>query len=285
MKRLTIIGAGKVGCVLGRQFVRHQVFQLAQVCNRSLASAQQAWQFIAADTGTAADTNGVAAVADFADLQAADVTMLTVPDDQIAATCTALLARGVLRPGSIVFHCSGAKASTELAAASALGVLVASLHPVRSFADVAKVAASFAGTICSLEGDAAALQVLAPALQASGATVVQISAANKLLYHAGSVFASNYLVTLMETAMQAYQAAGIPPALATAMAEPLARQTLDNVFQMGTVSALTGPIARGDMHTVKAQQQQVADWNADAGALYAAFMPATAALAQLKNGA
>lgn len=272
MKRLNIIGAGKVGRVLGRQFFRHQAFQLAQVFNRSEAAAQQARQFIGAGEP----------VIDLAALRAADVTMLTVPDDQIGATCAALLALGALAPGSIVFHCSGAKASTELVPASLAGVSIASVHPVCSFADPAQVAAAFAGTICSVEGDAAALAVLLPALAAIGAKVVQISAANKLLYHAGSVFASNYLVTLMETALQAYQAAGISPQMAQALAEPLARQTLENIFQLGTAAALTGPIARGDSATVAAQQSVVRAWDAAAGDLYQAFTPPTVALAARK---
>ena len=272
MKRLNIIGAGKVGQVLGRQFARHQVFQLAQVFNRTELAAQQAVQFICAGEPAA----------NFAALHAADITMLTVPDDQIAATCKALLTHGALTPGSIVFHCSGAKASTELAQASLAGVSIASVHPVCSFADPAQVAADFAGTICSVEGDVPALELLIPALHSIQAKVVQISAANKLLYHAGSVFASNYLVTLMEAALQAYQAAGIPADMAKAMAEPLARQTLDNIFQLGTVAALTGPIARGDMATVAAQQQVVLAWNAAAGNLYQAFTPPTVALAARK---
>lgn len=273
MQSLNIIGAGKVGRVLGRQFLQHRVFEIGQVCNRSMSSAQDAVAFM----------GGGEAISAIDKLTPADVTMLTVPDDQIAGTCASLAAMGLFRPGSVVFHCSGAKASTELLAASLAGAVVASLHPVRSFADPAQLAASFAGTICSLEGDALALQVMVPALQAIEARVVQISAANKLLYHAGSVFASNYLVTLMETALQAYLAAGIPAEIATAMAEPLARQSLDNVFALGTVAALTGPIARGDMATVEKQGKVVGDWDAAAGVLYEAFTPLTERLAARKN--
>ncbi|AZP11759.1 Rossmann-like and DUF2520 domain-containing protein [Undibacterium parvum] len=272
-KSLNIIGAGKVGRVLGRQFSQHQVFHLGQVCNRSLASALDALQFIGAGE----------AISDMAQLQPADVTMLTVPDDQIQASCAALLELGLLLPGSVLFHCSGAKASTELAAASALGVQIASLHPVRSFADPAALAANFSGSICSIEGDAAALIILSTALNAIDAKVVEIQAENKLLYHAGSVFASNYLVTLMETALQAYQAAGIPRETALAMAQPLATLSLDNVFKLGTAAALTGPIARGDMQTVGLQQQVVERWDKTAGDLYQAFIPPTIELAARKK--
>ena len=174
-------------------------------------------------------------------------------------------------------------ATTELAAAASSGAAVASVHPVRSFADPQAVADHFAGTICSLEGDRRALDVLLPAMQAVGAQTVEISAESKLLYHAGSVFASNYLVSLMDTALRAYQSAGIPPELALAMAAPLARQSLENVFKLGTPAALTGPIARADMTTVSRQQAVVAQWDQAAGELYQAFITPTTGLAARKH--
>lgn len=272
MKTLNIIGAGKVGQVFGREFARCQALRIQQILNRSPGSAQQAAAFIGAGQ----------ALAGMDQLSSADVFMLALPDDHIATTCAALAQRGLLSAASVVFHCSGAKASTELQAAAACGAAVASVHPVRSFADPARVADDFAGTICSVEGDARALALLTPALQMLGAQVQQISAASKLLYHAGSVFASNYLVTLLDTALRAYQAAGIPPETAVAMAAPLARQSLENVFALGAAAALTGPIARGDMATVTRQQQAVGAWDAAAGDLYAAFTPLTVALAARK---
>ena len=113
--------------------------------------------------------------------------------------------------------------------------------------------------------------------------MAQLSAESKLLYHAGSVFASNYLVTLLDTALRSYQAAGIPDELALAMAAPLARQSMENVFTMGASSALTGPIARGDMKTAIQQQTVVAEWDTNAGALYQAFVPPTQVLAAIKH--
>ena len=104
-----------------------------------------------------------------------------------------------------------------------------------------------------------------------------------MLYHAGSVFANNYLVTLMHIAMETYCAAGVSREIAQQMAASLAKQGVDNVLAVGTKNALTGPIARGDMDTVHAQQQQVELWNTEAGALYQAFIPLTVHLAALSD--
>ncbi|MFZ6745747.1 Rossmann-like and DUF2520 domain-containing protein [Undibacterium sp. JH2W] len=269
MKTLNIIGAGKVGKVLAKNFQRHQQFVIQQVLNRSLSSASDAVAWLGAGQATAA----------ISELQPADVTMLTASDDQITNVCRQLADAGLLKTGSVIFHCSGAKASSELQAARQAGAAVASVHPVRSFANVELLAEQFAGTICSLEGDEAALALLVPALQLIGAETVIINAENKLLYHAGSVFASNYLVTLMEMALRTYQAAGIPADIAQKMAAPLVRQTLENVFALGTQAALTGPIARGDMQTVALQQKKLSDWDLQAGDLYQAFTQPTMDLA------
>lgn len=273
MKTLAIVGAGKVGQVFGHCFQQQAVFSVTQILNRTLTSAQAARTFIGAG----------AALANWQELIAADVWMLAVGDDHISEVCTVLCERGLINEHTIVFHCSGSKASIELAAAAASGAAVASVHPVRSFADPQAVAEQFSGTICSLEGDRRALAVLLPAMQAIGAQTVEISAESKLLYHAGSVFASNYLVSLMDVALRAYQSAGIPSELALAMAAPLARQSLENVFTLGSAAALTGPIARGDMTTVSRQQAIVAQWDPAAGDLYQAFVAPTVELAARKH--
>lgn len=269
---LNVIGAGHVGRVLGRLLAGVDGVTVQDVLTRSPASANAAVAFIGA--GTPAGS--------YSALRHADVTLLAVSDDQIAPACAALAAAG-LQAGAVVFHCSGALASTALQAAADAGVAVASVHPIRSFADPAKVAASFDGTYCGVEGDARALAVLAPLLLAIGARPVPIDPAAKTVYHAAAVFASNYLVTVMDAALRAYQAAGIPEEVARELTRPLATEALANVFRLGAAPALSGPIARGDMATVARQQQAVQQWDAPTGALYADLVAPTVALARRKG--
>ena len=269
---LNIVGAGHVGRALGRLFQRQGVFAVQDVLTRSRASAEDAVAFIGAGR----------ALAQASDLRPAAVWMLAVGDDQIAPTCAALAAAGLVN-GAVVFHCSGAKASGELQAASQAGAQVASIHPVRSFADPDAVAAGFAGTWCGVEGDADALARLSPAFEAIGARLVAIDAAAKTVYHAASVFASNYLVTVLDAALRAYAAAGVPPDIARELAQPLASETLHNVFRLGAPAALSGPVARGDLATVARQQAALQDWDAPTASLYAALVEATTALAERKR--
>lgn len=264
---LNIIGAGKVGRVLGRLFASSDAFVVQDVLTRSPVSAQEAVRFIGAGR----------ALTDMAAMRDADCWMLAVTDDQIAPAC-ARLASGRSLAGTVVFHCSGAKSSAELQGAA--GAFAASVHPIRSFADPEQVAASFSGTFCGIEGDARALGLLAPALESIGARAVPINAAAKTVYHAASVFASNYLVTVLDAALRAYQAAGIPEQVARELAAPLATETMANVFRLGAGPALTGPIARGDMQTVARQQAALDGWDGPTGELYKALAAATVDLAR-----
>jgi predicted short-subunit dehydrogenase-like oxidoreductase (DUF2520 family) len=108
---------------------------------------------------------------------------------------------------------------------------------------------------------------------------VPIDAAAKTVYHAASVFASNYLVTVLDAALRAYQAAGISEEVARQLAAPLAAETMDNVFRLGAGAALTGPIARGDLGTVARQQAALDLWDGPTGHLYRALAAATVTLA------
>ncbi len=272
MRGLTVIGGGHVGRVLGRLFSQAGAFAVQDVLSRSANSAARATAFIGSGNPSAS----------YSGLRPADVFMLSVTDDQIVPACEALAAAVPLH-GAVVFHCSGALASDRLQAARMAGAYVASVHPIRSFADADAVAAGFAGTFCGVEGDQQALDVLLPALAAIGARAVQIEPAAKTVYHAAAVFASNYLVTVIDAALRAYQAAGIPEAVARELARPLALESMENAFRLGAAPALTGPVARGDMATVLRQQDAVMAWDAGTGQLYRALVPPTIALAERKK--
>ena len=258
MATLNIIGCGRVGRTLARLWTQSGAFEVQDVLNAHAASAAAAVEFIGA--GRAAESSGA--------MRAAAVWLLAPPDDQIARCCAALAASGRLAVRTIVFHCSGALPARELAPASAQGAAVASVHPLKSFADPAAAVASFGGTYCAAEGDAAALAVLRPAFEAIGAKVTDIDPAAKTIYHAASVIACNYLTALLEAGMRCYEQAGFKREDAQRMVEPLVRETIDNVFRLGTAQALTGPIARGDDKVVARQLEALTASDLRIAAIY-----------------
>lgn len=243
MKTLSIIGAGRVGQTLGRLWAQQGVFAIQGVLNRSRESTATATAFL--EEGKA--------VASIQEMRPADGYMISTPDAQISACCEALVRSGLVRTGTIVFHCSGALPSSDLGLARERGAYVGSLHPIKSFAKPEAAAATFAGTFCGIEGDEDALAVLWKACEAIGGRPLRIDPAYKTAYHAGAVIVCNYLTALIEWGIQTFMRAGLERATTRQVIEPMVRDTVENIFQSNTVQALTGPIARGD-HDIVGQQ-------------------------------
>jgi predicted short-subunit dehydrogenase-like oxidoreductase (DUF2520 family) len=272
---LNIVGGGRAGRTLARVFARKGVFAIGDVFDQSPAAAADAVAFIG--SGRAVGTQ--------AGMRGADVWMLTPPDDQIVACGRILAASGLLKPGNVVFHCSGALPSRDLAAALGGGTAVASVHPLKSFADPALAAQTFDDTYCAAEGDAAALAVLKPAFEAGGAHVAEIDPAFKTIYHAASVIVCNYLNALLETGIRSYEKSGFTRDDALRVMEPLVRETLDNIFRLGTVAALTGPIARGDHAVVARQVEALGAWDPRIAGIYKRLGAVAVELARAQGNA
>jgi predicted short-subunit dehydrogenase-like oxidoreductase (DUF2520 family) len=278
MKTLNLIGAGRVGRTLAALWRQQAVFDIQCVLNRTLASAGDAVKFIGAGR----------AVSDLGGMTHADVWLLAPPDSELVRATENLSASGLLRVGDLVFHCSGAMASGELKAVTTCGAHVASVHPLKSFADAQDAVRTFGaaqGTYCTAEGDAAALAVLKPAFEKIGARVMEIDPRYKTIYHAASVMVCNDLTALMEAGLQCYAKAGLPRETAGMMMEPLVRETVDNVFRLGTVRALTGPIARGDHAVVARQLDALREFDPRIAEIYRALGVMALALSRLQGAA
>ncbi|SDZ89057.1 Rossmann-like and DUF2520 domain-containing protein [Microbulbifer marinus] len=241
MPTLNIIGAGKLGKTLGHLWQQQGIFQVQSLCNRTAQSARAAAQFIGA--GAACDS--IEAMAD------ADCWLIASGDGQIADIAAKLASRFAGQADTIVFHCSGALASETLAACKPAAI--ASAHPVHSFADPRASLQTLAGSSVALEGDQPAVELLRGAFSALGCETLTIAPEHKSLYHAGSVFACNYLTALMDLSLRTFAAAGIDQQQALQLLKPIVLQTAENNMRLGPEKSLTGPIARGDVETVSAQ--------------------------------
>lgn len=271
MKTLNIIGSGRVGRACGRMWAKAHVFEIQDVLTRSLESAAEGVKFIGAGHP----------VGNLREMRPADVWMIATRDDAIVPSAETLAASGKIVPDDIVFHVSGATPSGDLEPVKARGALVASVHPIKTFTDAQQAVQSFPGTFCSAEGDGGAVSVLKPAFEKIGARVFDIASDLKPVYHAGGVFACNYLVALIEAALRAHQKAGIPRRDSLRALEPMVRETVDAIFDGGgPEKALTGPISRGDVAAVKRQFAMVRDWDPEIGELYRGLGLIAVALAE-----
>jgi predicted short-subunit dehydrogenase-like oxidoreductase (DUF2520 family) len=186
----------------------------------------------------------------------ADVLWLCVPDAAIASVTRRLVRRaeaarlpGTPLKGQIVVHSSGALSAEVLQAAASAGASVASVHPVMSFPTRTPV--RLQGVSFGIEADAGSRRILNAIVRRIGGRPFSIEAGKKALYHAVGVFASPLLVSHLVAAQQAAVLAGFSRRQAQALIEPIARATLDNIFLRGTKKSFSGPIARGDMETIR----------------------------------
>jgi len=210
-------------------------------------------------------------------LGSAGVVVLAVPDDALPA-CVAELARAPLAPGAVVLHLSGALSSEVLAPLAAAGAATGSMHPLVAFGpDPALVPRQLRGATFALEGDLGAVGVADALVRRIGGVPVTVAPELKPLYHAGAVLASNYLVGLVAAAARLLERAGIAGDDALAGLAPLVRATVANLEAAGPAAALTGPIARGDVATVRRHLMALPRSDAD---LYKVMGRETLALAR-----
>ncbi len=253
--RVGIVGAGRVGAVLGAALARagHQVVAASAV---SSASRRRAERLLPQVPIAAPDE--VVAAADFA--------LLAVPDDALRPLVAGLAATGAWRAGQIAAHTSGAHGIGVLDPAAARGVLPLALHPVMTFAgrpeDLDRLAGATFGITAPDELRAVAETIVVEV----GGDPVWVPELARPLYHAALTIGANHLVTLVNDSLDLLASAGVehPGRLLS----PLLSAALDNALRLGD-AALTGPVSRGDAATVA---KHLANLRADAPQSVAAYV-------------
>ena len=84
-----------------------------------------------------------------------------------------------------------------------------------------------------------------------GGRAVRLEGVDRATYHAAAVLASNDVVALAVAASRAWAQAGPPAADAPRALAPLIRASADGISERPLPQALTGPLARGDVDTIK----------------------------------
>lgn len=242
MNIVNIIGCGRVGKTIGKLLHHNKLAKIQDISNTTFESAQKAINFIGA--GTACQR--------FNALRPADIYFITTPDNRVESVCEQLLNNHAPKSTAIFVQCSGIlPAAQSMAAAKAIGLKVASVHPLKSFADPNSSVETFAGTYCALEGDSEALKQCETLLTALDAQIFKLNSKQKPLYHAACVIASNYAVTLHDIAEKTFTHAGIDKNTAGKIAHSLMQSTLNNLENLPKKEALTGPINRGEIETIQ----------------------------------
>jgi len=261
---LAFIGAGTLGTAL------------------SLACADAGYRVLAIQSHNFEDATRLAnalpeaaAVSNPSDATSVDIVFLTVPDDAIAAVC-----ESISWPATCsVIHCSGALSLDVLDAATQADAATGSLHPLQTFAVGAEHAGRLSDIAYALEASDDELRTtLQDLVVALGGRPQWIRSKDKPLYHASAAMASNYLVALLGDASRLWESFGISRDSGLHSLLPLVRGTIDNLQGIGFPDALTGPIARGDVDTVRIHLDALTASQPDIIPSYAAMGKRTVAL-------
>jgi predicted short-subunit dehydrogenase-like oxidoreductase (DUF2520 family) len=242
VNKVAIVGAGVVGTALA-SLLKEKGYTLVGLASRREESLSKAASFVGGEVRTTTVPQEITVEA--------DLVFLTTSDSAIQEVCEGIANSGGFHEGQIVVHTSGSLPSTILTSAKEHGALIASVHPLQSFADVKEGVKIITSSIFNLEGDPKTIPILTQLVKTLGGRPIPIETHQKPLYHASAVVACNFLVTLVYLSYQLFEDIGIPQADAAQALLPLIKGTVNNIEHLGPVKALTGPIARGDVGVIR----------------------------------
>jgi len=266
---LGFVGAGKLGTALAKSCTAVG-YRVTVIYSRSFEDA----------AALAEGLPETESVTDIARVTEADLTFLTVPDDAIATVCASI----PWTRSSGVVHCSGALSLDVLDAATQVGASAGSLHPLQTFAGKSGGRERLSDIAYALEASDDRMHGMLESLVAAlGGRPQWISSSDKPLYHASAAMASNYLVTLLGDAAKLWESFGESRANGLQSLLPLVRGTMENLEGVGLPDALTGPIARGDVETVRLHLQALTASHPEVLPSYVAMGKRTIALGREKG--
>lgn len=260
LKSVSLIGAGAVASSLGVALAGS---------GYAIDAVVSSWRH---EAGRLAILVGAPVSSDsLASLPQSAITIVCVPDDAIDVVAEDLAALEADWTGRLVAHTSGSRSASALRAVGERGALVGSFHPLQAFPHDGTIK-GFDGIYVGVEGDDAAVEELEAVATAIGATPVRVPTERKIRYHLAAAVASNFLATLMALVDEI-------STLDSHVFIPLVEATLSNIRSTSPETALTGPIARGDVGTVRLHLESLAGGAEHLVPVYAALATETVRVA------
>jgi len=257
-----VIGVGRAGGPLAAALARagHRVVGVHAVSERSRRQVE-------------AFLPGTPLMPAAAVMAAADLVLVTVPDDVLPDLILGLADTDAVTPGQFVVHASGRFGTAVLEPATRLGALPLALHPVMTFTGSRTDLDRLAGCPFGVTAPPVLRPVAEALVVEVGGDPMWVPEEARPLYHAALASGANHLVTLVAQTLDLLGTAGI--ADPAGLVRPLLMAALDNVLAMGD-EALTGPVARGDAGTVAAHLEALSRAAPEARAGYLAMARLTA---------
>ena len=234
-----IIGAGKVGVSVGR-YLKDNNIQISGFYDIDSDNAAFAAQFTQTDC--------------FSDLEelvkVSDTLFITTPDNVIGSVWDCIK-NNMSVQNKIVCHFSGALSSDVFTDSQSTGAGVCSVHPMLAFSDKLTSYRIPANTFFAIEGEETAVSAVKSLFESLGNTVCRINKSKKSLYHTAASVLSNEIVALLDMGYSLLEQCGFSRDDAVGATKNLVSGNVKSVLENGCVNALTGPVERNDLQTVK----------------------------------
>jgi predicted short-subunit dehydrogenase-like oxidoreductase (DUF2520 family) len=225
--RIVIAGPGRAGASVGLAAVRagHEIVGVLSRTSTGL------------DLGPDLDWD--------ARLPEADLLIIAVRDDAIEEVARKLAPNATSI--DVAAHLSGFTAISALGPIAAAGASTGGFHPLQTLPDPIRGAEALAGAHVGIGGDDRAVTLLNQLGRSLGMSPFPLTDEARPTYHAAAAAAANFVITSLATSANLFEAAGVDPTVS----RPLVLRTVDNLFDSWPEVPLTGPIARGDIETVR----------------------------------
>ena len=230
--RVFVIGAGKAG--------------------RALAHAMRVGGVEVVGLHGRRPDHGITSGAWPATVALANVVLVTVRDAELDGVLRELRSAAALARGTVVLHASGTAEPQALDELRTDGHPGGTFHPLLPLTDPTRATEQLRRAWIGIDGDAGARAVSRGLAAAIGARVLEIPAGAKASYHAAAVIASNFPVVLLALAARVLTQAGVDEEVARGALATLMTAAAENASASAPSAALTGPVARGDVETVRA---------------------------------
>jgi predicted short-subunit dehydrogenase-like oxidoreductase (DUF2520 family) len=246
--RLALIGCGKAGLSVSLA-LKSAGWEVVGCISRTAQSTEQGQQWLAcpALTSVGEIPEGTVILVGVSEASFNEVDRRIAVEDRHLA-------------GRVILHLSGALPARALEICRLRGASVGSLHPLVTLPDPITGARALRGATFAIEGRPAAVEAMRAMTQSLFAKSITLSPRGKALYHAAAVMASNHILVLLADTKEMLVGAGVDPSEAQEAFHNLTQCTVDNVFAGGAVSAITGPVERADLGTVKNHLQALKRW-------------------------
>lgn len=268
--RIGFLGAGKAGFTLGKYFSDRGV-DVVGYWSRNPKSAEDAAIF----------TNSTYYISAEELIRHCDTLFLTVPDGAIGTLWDGI--KNFPLKDKLVCHVSGALSSGVFSDINQTGAFGYSIHPLFAIHSKYNSHKQIEKAFFTIEGAKERMYIIRLLMDRLGNNYAVIDSDKKELYHAAAVTASNHVLALLSSAQNYLVECGMTKAQAETALSPLFIGNAENAVECGVVNALTGPVERGDLTTIKKHISCLEGLNDEDKQLYLLLALKLCDLAEKKN--